>query len=118
MSSRAGYSLFEVLIAFAILTTVLSALIPGQARLLARVTEQDNKFLAQDYAYSRMAQIGITDRMETGHKMDSYRTWNIAEEISQITLDDSDIELLKVIIEVQSASGAILARVESLRAAQ
>ena len=114
-SRRAGYSLFEVLIAFAILTTVLAALIPGQARLLSRVTKQDDGFLAQDYAYSRMAQIGVTSPHKEGSQTDTYHNWHITEDITKSTLDGTDIEVFKIVVEVQSSSGKPLARVETLR---
>ena len=112
---RAGYSLFEVLIAFAILTTVLATLIPGQARLLSRVSQQDVGFLAQDYAYSRMAQIGVTSPLIEGTQTDTYRNWHIVEGITKTTLDGTDIELFKIVIEVQSPSEKQLARVEVMR---
>jgi len=44
MTGRAGYSLVEVLIAFVIMTLVLSALIPGQAALLGRTTVLEDAF--------------------------------------------------------------------------
>ena len=112
---RAGYSLFEVLIAFAILTTVLATLIPGQAKLLSRVNQQDERFLAQDYAYSRMAKIGVTSPLTEGSQTDTYRNWHIVEGITKTTLDGTDIEQLKIVIEVQSSGGKQLARVETLR---
>ena len=112
---RAGYSLFEVLIAFAILTMVLSALIPGQASLLSRVNQQDEKFLAQDYAYSRIALIGVTEAVVSGALTDSYRDWLIVQDISETVLDGSETRLFKIVIDVQSQGSETLARVETLR---
>ena len=52
--SRAGYSLFEVLIAFAILAMVLSVLIPGQARYLIRLRpEHRNHVWSYDFVHCR-----------------------------------------------------------------
>lgn len=112
---RAGYSLFEVLIAFAILTMVLSALIPGQAKLLSRVNQQDHKFLALDYAYSRMALIGVTETIASGTSTDNYRNWHISQDVSESVLDGSDTRLFKIMIDVQYQGGETLARVEMLR---
>lgn len=115
---RAGYSLFEVLIAFAILTMVLSALIPGQAKLLSRVNQQDEKFLAQDYAYSRMAQVGVTGAVTSGASTDSYRDWHIVQDVSETVLEGSDVRLFKITIDVQSKGGETLAQIETLRRAE
>ncbi|WP_457645936.1 prepilin-type N-terminal cleavage/methylation domain-containing protein [Profundibacter sp.] len=112
---RAGYSLFEVLIAFAILTLVLTALIPGQARLLARVQKQDDSFLAQDYAFSRMAQIGVVTPLAEGTTNETYRDWRIVETMAETRLDEPDIPLYKISIDVLSQSGNTLAHVETLR---
>lgn len=116
-SRRAGYSLLEVLIAFAIMTMVLTALIPGQARLLSRVARQDDQFLVQDYAYSRMAKIGVITPLEEGTQTDSYRSWQIIEEISETVLDGIDIRLFRVSIKVSARDGALLADIQTLRVA-
>ena len=52
-SSRAGFSLLEVLIAFAVMAAVLGALVPGQAAMAARTGEAAERLLAADYALSR-----------------------------------------------------------------
>ena len=113
---RAGYSLFEVLIAFAILTIVLSALIPGQARLMSRISQQDDIFLAQDYAYSRLARIGIVTPLEQGQFQDRYRDWVITEKISETQLDDIPaIRLFRISVQIFSRNGKLLVSSESLR---
>ena len=53
MPSRAGFSLLEVLIAFAVMAAVLGALVPGQAAMAARTGEATGRLLAADYALSR-----------------------------------------------------------------
>lgn len=116
--NRAGYSLFEVLIAFAILTTVLAALIPGQARLFSRVTKQEDGFLAQDYAYSRMAQIGVESLLTEGFQIATYRNWQITEDITKMTLINMNIEVFKIVVKVQSLNGKLLAHIETLRGAE
>ena len=59
MKSDAGYSLFEVLIAFAVMAFVLAALLPGQVRFIAQANDASDSLLAQDFAYSRLARIGL-----------------------------------------------------------
>ena len=54
MPSRAGFSLLEVLIAFAVMAAVLGALVPGQAAMAARTGEAAGRLLAADYALSRL----------------------------------------------------------------
>lgn len=115
---RAGYSFFEVLIAFAILTMVLSALVPGQARLLSRVNQQDQKFLAQDYAFSLLAQIGVTGPISSGTSTDTYHDWHVILDVSETVLDGHETPLLKIVIDVQSQGGKTLARVETLRSVE
>lgn len=111
----AGYSLFEVLIAFAILTTVLATLIPGQAQLLTRVTQQDDKFLAQDYAYSVASQIGVTNPFTKGTQTRIYRKWQVTEDVIDNSLEGIDAELFQITVTVKSHSGKTLAHIETIR---
>lgn len=55
MTSHRGYSVFEVLVAFAIMAMVLSALLPGQTRWLVRASDADDVLLAEDVGRSRLA---------------------------------------------------------------
>lgn len=87
MSSSRGYSVFEVLIAFAIMSLVLSALIPGQARLLARASSGDQELLALDYAQSRLAQLGVSEPLEPG--LLEYRDGSL---LARIRVRESDVE--------------------------
>lgn len=75
MSSRSGFSLFEVLIAFAILSLVLVALIPGQAQHLARAAQADQQTLAFDFALSKSAELGITAPLVIEQRETNYRNW-------------------------------------------
>ena len=52
-SVRAGFSLLEVLIAFAVMAAVLGALLPGQAAMAARTGEAMERLPAADTALSR-----------------------------------------------------------------
>ena len=77
MKRRAGYSLVEVLIAFVIMTLVLSALIPGQAALLGRTSAMEDRLLAHDYALSYAARLGQDIPFEIGTTTQTYRNWRI-----------------------------------------
>ncbi len=66
MKLRAGYSVFEVLVAFGIMALVLSALLPGQAQLLARASGGDEAILAHDFALSRIAHLSAVRPIEPG----------------------------------------------------
>ncbi|MDA8747771.1 prepilin-type N-terminal cleavage/methylation domain-containing protein, partial [Litoreibacter sp.] len=78
-TKRSGFSLFEVLIAFAVLSLVLVALIPGQAQLLSRATQSEQQSLAMDYALSRAALLGVTHSLNKGQVHEQYREWTIVE---------------------------------------
>ncbi|WP_339691991.1 prepilin-type N-terminal cleavage/methylation domain-containing protein [Celeribacter baekdonensis] len=110
MSKRAGYSLFEVLIAFAIMTMVLSALIPGQATLLRRSQDAADRVLAMDYAISVIDQIRLEDG--EGFAPDdqgAYGTWRV--EIAS-TMAENENRLTSVTIT--SPQGQILAQYATL----
>lgn len=78
--ARAGYSLLEVLVAFAILTAVLSVILPGSGRLLMRTGSAELQFLAQDYAMSRLERLvveGWADNRPLASFSEDYRGWVI-----------------------------------------
>lgn len=98
MSRRKGYSLLEVLIAFVILTLVLAALLPGQARLLDRASIQEQQLLAHDYALSLVATIGTSTPPDIGTTDSTYRNWNITTTIapSEILGDAARVIALEI----------------------
>ena len=102
---REGFSLFEVLIAFAILSLVLGALIPGQAQLLTRATNSDTQALAQEYALSRSAALGILSPLQLGTKEGIYRDWTITEETIQVLRLDTG-QVVETRIEIFNADGS------------
>ena len=84
MSRRAGYSLLEVLVAFAILTMVLTVLLPGKTALLMRLPEKEEHFLAYDYALSRLARLeaeGFPSEMRPTEVREAYRGWQVVTQI-------------------------------------
>ena len=76
-SARAGFSLLEVLIAFAVMAAVLGALLPGQAAMAARMGEAAECLLAADYALSRLDALGVAEPVPAEAETD-YRGWKIA----------------------------------------
>ena len=110
--SRAGYSLFEVLVAFAIMSMVLSVLIPGQARLFGRQQDGNDQFFAQDYASSVLERSGISDDLTMGEVRSTYQDWQVLRSITPVI---GPPEQVRVVVEIKTQSGAVLARVETLR---
>ncbi|MCU0910465.1 MAG: prepilin-type N-terminal cleavage/methylation domain-containing protein [Rhodobacteraceae bacterium] len=118
MSNRAGYSLLEVLIAFAVMAMVLAVLIPGQARLLALAGAGGDRVLALDYAASRLDALGLAEPLMIGTRETVYRTWRVTERVEQEILSDPPLAVLRIAVEVSPAGGgAPLARIETLRPA-
>jgi Tfp pilus assembly protein PilV len=113
VSKRAGYSVFEVLIAFAIMAMVLSALLPGQAKLLARATASDDKILAYDFALSRLAQLAVAQPLEAGNSTTEEGDWKAVESVIAVAEENATRFDLSVSIETQD--GRELARAASSR---
>jgi len=110
--SRAGYSLFEVLIAFAILAMVLSVLIPGQARYLTRTKSSQERVLAADYAQSVLERSGISDPLDSPEDSFTYRTWQVTRRVEPLPGTPPQ---LRVTVEVQDAAGKALATLDAPR---
>jgi prepilin-type N-terminal cleavage/methylation domain-containing protein len=113
MSGKRGFSLFEVLIAFTIMSMVLVALIPGQARLLGRATEADQRALAFDYALSRALELGVTEPLRIGSEIEQYREWDITLNtmlVERVTQGD----IVETHVEIRLRDGRPLAKLRSL----
>lgn len=106
-----GYSLFEVLIAFAIMAMVLTALVPGQAKMLARASDADARSLAFDLALSRVAHLGVSKPLVLGETTSQQDTWNVIEQVTPANGAQLDIQ-----IRVVAESGKVLAEVTTTRA--
>jgi len=117
MNHRAGYSLFEVLIAFVIMSLVLAALIPGQARLLGRAAVQEQQLLAHDFALSRLALLDV-GVLAPGTQQDLYREWQVTTIIAQGGPIGADIGAFTVSITINDLQGQQLAQVTTLKVAQ
>lgn len=115
MKGRAGYSLFEVLIAFVVLSLVLAALIPGQSALLTRATLQDQRALAHDYALSRIAPLGITGDLLPGTTQDRYRDWFVQVDVVPGDTIGASTQTQQIMVTVRDLQDRQLARVETFR---
>lgn len=105
MNKSAGYSLFEVLIAFAIMALVLAVIIPGQAALLRRTQNMDEAVLAQDYAASLMAKIGYETPLRPGDTELTYRGWRVVQNTEDGQELEGGVATYDVRIEVFSVAG-------------
>lgn len=110
MARNKGYSLFEVLIAFAIMALVLTVLLPGQTKLLNRVKSSEETILAMDYASSLASIASLTSPEQWQNAEFDYREWRIKQQVSKT----SD-KLVRMTIRIYSGAGTELAFLESLR---
>ncbi|WP_108813226.1 type IV pilus modification PilV family protein [Loktanella sp. Alg231-35] len=117
MTRRAGYSLFEVLIAFVIMSLVLAALIPGQAQLLGRAAMQEEQLLAYDYALSRIAALE-TAPLVAQTQQDSYRDWEVTTEVLPGGALANGVDTIAITIVVRDQQNRILATAETLKVAR
>lgn len=115
MNKRAGYSLFEVLIAFAVMTMVLSVVLPRQAEFLERSTTSSQKAAAADIAYSRLSELGIARALSLGESTDGVGNWTLYQRIEPHIVMGSDIDLVEVAIEVTGRAGNVLFQTSEIR---
>lgn len=104
MTRKTGYSLIEVIVAFAVMSAVLAVLIPGQAQLLGRVGTASERVLAQDYAFSILEEASVLD-VSPGDPPRQFRDWDI--QVSRTELGEDRIE---VAVDIRAGNGAALAR--------
>ena len=100
MNSRSGYSIMEVLIAFAVMSMTLAVLLPGQMQLLGRAGTAAERALAQDFAVSRIEYarvLGVADPVE------QYGDWRIEQAVNE------EAGARRVTVRVLRANGQTLA---------
>lgn len=105
-SRRAGYSLFETLLAFALLAAVLAVLLPGQSQLLKRFSRGSEAVLAQDYTHSLLDLIGLGETPQPRASQFAYRDWTISQDI---TAHPEISGFLRVTVTVFDDRGRVLA---------
>ena len=112
-SRTAGYSLFEVLLAFAIMAMILSVLLPRQTDMLSRIRNIEDRALAQDFAMSRLALLSIAVPLLPATTTDSYRAWTVIENIESSVIHDTDLIALILQVTIQNQRGTVLAKVQT-----
>ncbi|SMX26039.1 hypothetical protein TRP8649_00111 [Pelagimonas phthalicica] len=115
MSGRGGYSLFEVLVAFAIMSLVLASLLPQQTDLLSRTQQVDQRFAATDAALSHLAEMGLKEPLEIGTRLVPHGDWQIEEVIQPLHISGHTGKTVQISLRVLSAHGKPLADVSELR---
>lgn len=115
MKRRAGYSVFEVLIAFTIMSLVLSALLPGQAKLLSQALESESALLAHDVALSRLARLGTSEELTSGQMILEDGPWRIVQRVLQSANSSVDLDVFDIVIAVEDANQRELARITAER---
>lgn len=100
MNRKAGYTLFEVLVAFAIMALVLAVLLPRQTLLLQRTVGLQDRAMAQELALSELARLGGELPVRAGSETDAYGPWQIRrtvverERIGEQQAYDVTVEIL------------------------
>lgn len=102
MTPRTGYSILEVLIAFAVMSMTLAVLLPGQTELLGRAGTAAEQALAHDLAVSRIEAVKL---LGPGAPSESYGNW----EIEQTLINAPGQQTVTVL--VKAATGRTLANV-------
>lgn len=113
MKGETGFSVFEVLVAFTIMALVLSALLPGQARLLARATNGEDAVLAHDLALSRLATLSVGAPVVAGQSTTEHGTWQSVETIATGETIDGLTEYV-ITVRILAADGREIAQATTL----
>ncbi len=114
MTGRQGYSVFEVLIAFAIMALVLSALLPGQARLLTRASRGGDAVLAYDFARSRLAVLATEQPLEAGETVLEDGDWRAIQTVG-FGESSSGAQSVEIMVTVVDAAGREMATASDQR---
>ena len=104
---RRGYTLLEVITAFAVLTIALSALIPMISGLLSRSGGAQAKWAATEFAASKLAEIGVVAPIRQGVAAGTYRTdwrWTATTRPHRATGVPLGAGLYEITIEVRDAA--------------
>lgn len=116
MTRQSGYSVLEVLIAFAIMSLLLATLLPGQAKILSRATEGEENLLAHDVALSRLARLGHSEEILAGQTDFEDGPFRVQQDVRASSASSGRLQLFDVTVVVWNANGKELARVTTQRA--
>ncbi|MEP4627164.1 MAG: type II secretion system protein [Tateyamaria sp.] len=112
MTRRAGYTLLEVLVAFAIMASILAVILPGQSQMLRQSSDAEITFLATDYAQSLMDRLGVSEAIVPGVQTDVYRDWRVAIETRPLIDFES---FFSVTISIEDERGRQIATTQSVK---
>lgn len=114
MNRKAGYSLFEVLVAFAIMAMVLTVLLPRQTLLLQRSVGLQDRAMARELALSDLARLGTELPLQPGLQDLAYGEWTLRRNISaREQIGDKDAFDVK--LEVLDAGDRILTELSVIK---
>ncbi|MGB3317050.1 MAG: type II secretion system protein [Albidovulum sp.] len=116
-SRSAGYSLLEVLVAFAIMSIVLATILPGQSRMLRAAARYEEKLMAEDYAISRLERLGLSDQITPGTTQDTYRDWTVITRVETRPGVAEGSDLWWAVVTVERTDGEIIGTAEGVRSA-
>ena len=115
---NAGYSLVEVLVAFAIMASVLTILIPGQTALIRQSNDVGSKLTAQEIALSHLARIGTEVPLDIGAYETQIGSFRLKHHVNQMQFSETDLDQLEIIVTVESSAGRELTRLREIRVLQ
>lgn len=115
MTSKSGYSLLEVLVAFTIMTLVLTAIMPGQGRMAVRARYISEEYIAHDFALSRLAMIGRARPIIYGEHRSQYGAWFVLERVERKFLDVGHQQLLSISVEIRDPADRVIASESDIR---
>lgn len=116
MRRLVGFSLVEVLVAFAILTGVLIVIVPAVTGPTGEGATRIERAFARDFAMSRLARLGATQRIEPGETQGQSERWVWRERVQRSHPYGVPKPVFSVTVEVFDLSGRTrLARVEAFR---
>ncbi|SMR83569.1 hypothetical protein SAMN04488030_0046 [Aliiroseovarius halocynthiae] len=118
MTPRSGYTLLEVLVAFAVMAGVLAVLLPGQSAMLRQSGNSTHAILATDYAQSRLDRLGVSDPLAEGRTQETYRQWRIETLVNESMQADGLPKYFVVQIRILDAAQQVLAQMETVKVAE
>jgi len=112
---QSGFSILEVLVAFAIMALVFGVLLPGQGDLLGRAQRSNNHLLATDILRSLVSLERVPDIDASNHSFALPPDWELKREISPSTFHS--VTGITVTLTVYGPYGRFLAQREIWRPA-
>lgn len=109
-ASSGGYSLLEVLVAFVVMSLVLSVLVPAQSHLLHRGGAEAQRLMAQDYAYGQLAAQGVSEPIQIGVFNYVHAEWQVSRRTELEHTGYGDVRVAVITIVVEDGNRNVLAR--------